>query len=151
MLNRISTGKYGQDSERELIATRYNIIIRVYDAYANRWIVNRDVDPKGDRVIAILWNRISTHYDLLIPEGDDFVSNRSRQLQNISSRCSLLSQNSTRISQVLTGKSQFQMHLRSQSSQDEEEVDYGSSSLEELYHQEGSQDFDWDLDCFVHV
>ena len=56
-----------------------------------------------------------------------------------------------RISQVLTGKSQFQMQLRSQSSQDEEEVDYGSSSLEELYHQEGSQDFDWDLDCFVHV
>ena len=88
MFYRISTGKYGQDSERELIATRYNIIIRVYDAYENRWIVNRDANPKGDRVIAIFWDRISTHYDLLIPEGDDFVSNRSRQLQNISSRCS---------------------------------------------------------------
>ena len=42
------------------------------------------------------------------------------------------------------------MQLGSQSSQEEEEVDYGSSSLEELYHQEGSKDFDWDLDCFVH-
>jgi hypothetical protein len=115
------------------------------------WIVNRDVDPKGDRVIAILWGRISTHYDLLILEGDDFVSNRSRQLQSISSRCSLLSQNSMRISQVLTEKSQFQVQLRSQLSQDEEEVDYGSSSLEELYHQEGSQDFDWDMGCVVHV
>ena len=107
MLYRISNGKYGQGSERELIATRYNIIIRVYDAYANRWIVNRDVDPNGDRVIAILWDRISTHYDLLNSEGDGFDLNRSRQLQHISSRCSLQSQNSTRRSQVLTGMSQF--------------------------------------------
>ena len=89
MLTRIANGKYRQDSERELMATRYNITIRVYDAHANCWIVNREADPHGDRVIAILWDGDSSHYDLLIPEGDDFVSNRSRQLQSILSRCSL--------------------------------------------------------------
>ena len=46
MLNRIANGKYGQDSERELMASRYNITIR----------------PHGDRVIAILWDRASSHY-----------------------------------------------------------------------------------------
>ena len=83
MFTRISTGKYGQDSERELIATRYNIIVRVYDAHAHRWIFNSAADPSGERVIDIRWDRISTHYDLLIPEGDDFALNISRQLQHI--------------------------------------------------------------------
>ena len=51
MFTRICTGKYGQDSERELIATI--IIVRVYDAYAHRWIVNSAADPSGERIIAI--------------------------------------------------------------------------------------------------
>ena len=46
-------GKYGQDSERELMAIRDGIIVRVYDACAHRWIVNGIADPKGERVIAI--------------------------------------------------------------------------------------------------
>ena len=83
MLNRIANGKFGQDSEREFMASRYNITIRVYDAHANCWIVNREADSLGDRVDAILWDRASSHYDLLIPEGGDFVLNRSRQLQSI--------------------------------------------------------------------
>ena len=78
MLHRISNGNYGQDSERELIALKHNIIIRVYDACSDRWVVNQEVQPVGERVISILWNRNTSHYDLLILEGDDFVENRSR-------------------------------------------------------------------------
>ena len=54
MLHRISNGNYGQDSERELIALKHNIIIRVYDASSDRWIVNQEVQPVGERVISIL-------------------------------------------------------------------------------------------------
>ena len=150
IFTRLSTNTKGQDSERALIATRYNITARVYDAYAHRWIFNSAADPSGERVIAIRWARISTHYDLLIPEGDDFALNRSSQLQHILSRCSLQSQNPRPITQVPNGKPQCRMQFKSQSSQEEEEVDYGFSSLEELYPQEGSQDFDWDQDRFVH-
>ena len=123
LVSHIFSGKYGQDSERALIATRYNITVRVYDAYAHRSIFNSAADPSGERVIAIRWDRISTHYDLLIPEGDDFALNRSRQLQHILSRCSLQSQNPRPITQVPNGKPQCRMQFKSQSSQEEEEVD----------------------------
>lgn len=89
MLYRIQNGKYGQDSERELMNLKYNITVRVYDGFSNCWIVNQEADPQDDRMIMIIWDRISTHYDLLIPEGDNFDENRSRQLQNIFGRCSL--------------------------------------------------------------
>ena len=56
------------------------------------------------------------------------------------------SQNPRPITQVSNEKPQCQMQFKSQSSQEEEEVDYGFSSLEELHPQEGSQDFDWDQD-----
>ena len=102
--------------------------------------------PKGDRVVATLWDQFSTHYDLLIPEGDNFVLFRSRQLQHFLSCCSLQSQLSTRMTRHTTEKSQLQMNIqmniRSQSSQDYEEVNYGSSSLEEVYEQYNSKDFD---------
>ena len=51
MVHRITNGKYGQHSERELMVLKYNITIRVYDAFAGQWIVK-----------------------------DNFVLNRSRQL-----------------------------------------------------------------------
>ena len=35
-------------------------------------------------------------------------------------------------------------------SQEDEEVDYGFSSSADLYHHEGSQDWDWSQGCFVH-
>ena len=47
MLHRISNGKYGQDSERQLIALKHNIIIRVYDASSGCWIVNQEAHPKS--------------------------------------------------------------------------------------------------------
>ena len=75
MLHRIQHGEYGQDSERELMALKFNITIRVYDGYSKRWIVNQEADPNGNRVITIIWDRTSTHYNLLIPEGE--VSSRT--------------------------------------------------------------------------
>ena len=77
------------DSERELMAIRYGITVKVYDACAHRWIVNGTADPKEDRAIAIQRDRMSTHYDLLIPEEDASALNRSRQLKHILSLCSL--------------------------------------------------------------
>lgn len=88
MFHRIENGKYDQNSERELLALKY-ITIRVYDGFSNCWIVNQEADPKGDIVILIIWDRNSTHYDLLIPEGGNIIENISGQLQNIFSRCSL--------------------------------------------------------------
>ena len=96
MLYRIIKGEYGQDSERELMSLNYNITVRVYDEHSNCWIVNREDDPKGDRVISIMWDRKSAHYDLLIPEGDNVVENRPRQLQHIYSRSSLQVQSPSR-------------------------------------------------------
>ena len=46
--------KDGQDGEQELIALKRNIIIRVYDASCNCWIVNQEAHPKGERVISLL-------------------------------------------------------------------------------------------------
>ena len=89
MLYRIQHGEYGQDSERELMALKFNIIIRVYDGYSKCWIINQEADPNGHRVITIIWDRTYTHYNLLIPEGEDITKNRSRQIQNIISHCSL--------------------------------------------------------------
>ena len=109
MRNRIANGKYGQDSERELMATKYNITIRVYDAHAYCWIVNRKTDPLGDRVIAILWDGASSHYDMLILEGDNVVSNRSRQLQSILSRCSIQSHALLQLPQENLGLSQSEI------------------------------------------
>ena len=54
MLGTITIGEYGEESERELMASTYNIVIRVHDAFANRWIVNQEANPKSNRVIAIL-------------------------------------------------------------------------------------------------
>ena len=42
------------------------------------------------------------------------------------------------------------MYSVNQMSQDQEEVNYGGSSLEGLYHQEGSKDFDLELDRFIY-
>lgn len=61
------------------------------------WIGNREVDPKGDRVITITWGRNSTHYHLLIPEGDNIIENTPMQLQNIFSCCSLYEQSLSRV------------------------------------------------------
>ena len=36
------------------------------------------------------------------------------------------------------------------SEDDVEEVNYGSSSLEDLYNQEKTGDWDWDKDCFIY-
>ena len=81
-------------------------------------------------MVAILWDRSSSHYDLLIPEGDDFDSNRSRQLQSILSRCSLEYQPLKQLPQETLGLSQSEKNLVNQRSQDQEEVNYGGSSLE---------------------
>ena len=42
------------------------------------------------------------------------------------------------------------MNIEWQSSQDYEEVNYGSSLLEEVYQQDNNKDFDWDQDCFIY-
>ena len=61
MFIRISTGKYAQGGERELVAIRYDITVKVYNAYAHRWIVNGTADTKEERVIAIRWDRMYNH------------------------------------------------------------------------------------------
>ena len=93
---------------------------------------------------------MSTHYDLLIQKEDDFALNRSRQLKLILSCCSSQSQTLTSINQGLIGNSQRRLEDESYLSQEDEEVDYAFSSSAELYHHEGSQDWDWSQDCFVH-
>ena len=112
------------------MAIRYGITVKVYDACAHRWIVNGTADPKEERVFAIRWDRLSTHYDLLIPEEDDFALNRSRQLRHILSRCSLQSRDSRLTTPMPKGKSQCTMRCESQFSQEDEEVEYGLSSSE---------------------
>ena len=133
MLSRIQKGRYGQDCERELIALKYNLTVRVYDGFSKRWIVNQDVDPKDDRVIMIIWDRSSTHYDLLIPEGEDIVESRSRQLQDIFSRSSSYIQSfphgnvhKSKYSSIT--KINHTQEFKQRYDEDVEEVDYGSSS-----------------------
>ena len=103
-----------------------------------------------------MWDRKSAHYDLLIPEGDNFVENRSRQLQHIYSRCSLQVQSPSRFTSH-TNKPSFLDPLKESSNTEQhyedygvEEVTYGSSYLEELYNQEKTGDWDWDQDCFIY-
>ena len=154
MLHRIINQKYGQDSERELIALKHNVTIRVYDASSNRWIVNQEVDPVAKRVVSILWDRNTTHYDLLIPEVDNFVETRSRQLQNIYNRCSFHSQLPNRypvhkIKRVTLEQSNESQKTEQCHVHDVEQVDYSSSTEEELNEQEHYSDFVWDQDRFI--
>ena len=102
-----------------------------------------------------MWDRNIPHYDLLIPEGDNIVKNRSRQLQHIYSRCSLQVQSPSRFTPRTNKPSCLGLPKESSNSDqhsedDVEEVNYGSSSLEDLYTQEKTGDWDWDKDCFIY-
>ena len=99
--------------------------------------------------------RISTQYDLIIPEGDNFDENRSRQLQNIFGRCSSYLQ-SLPLTTVHRHKSsllvepKINQNLKQQYDVDVEEANYGSSSLEEVHKQKEKGDYDWDQGCFIY-
>ena len=41
MLKRIQNGRYRQDSERELMALKYNITVRVYDGFSVGLLIKR--------------------------------------------------------------------------------------------------------------
>ena len=110
--------------------------------------MNQQAHPKGKRVISILWDRNISHYDLLIPKGENYAENRFRQLQNIYNRCFLEPQvrNIFPYSSIKSSTSQLcnSEKLDHHPADEIEEFNYGSSSLEELYLHKNIGDFDWD-------